>query len=53
MPCARFSTTKTGMEGVMMPVIGPTAARWWQGPIGTSPVSTRARAAVSSGAQPS
>ena len=24
-PCARFSTTKTGIEGVMIPVIGPTA----------------------------
>ena len=36
----------------MMPVIGPTAAWWWQGPIRTSPVSTRAPAAASAGAQP-
>ena len=28
LPHARFSTTKTGIERVMIPVIGPTARQW-------------------------
>ena len=53
LPCRLFSTTKTGMEGVTMPVIGPAAPRWWQGTRLTSPRATRSRAAPSSPAHPS
>jgi hypothetical protein len=28
LPWARFSTAKTGMDGVIMPVIGPTERQW-------------------------
>ncbi len=53
LPATRFSTTNTGIEAVMSPVIGPTAPRLWQGASATAPRSTRACAAASSGAQPS
>ncbi len=53
LPTARFSTTKTGMDGVTMPVIGPAAPAWWQGRSATAPVSTRRRASSSSAAHPS
>jgi hypothetical protein len=51
LPRARFSTTKTGMDGVTMPVIGPAAPVPWHGAMRTSPRRTRSRAAASSGAQ--
>ena len=47
MPPAAFSTTNTGIDGLMMPAIGPTAPWWWHGSNATSPAagqrSARAR----------
>ena len=47
------NTEVTGMEGEMMPAIGPTAACWWQGSSATSPRCAMADAASMSPAQPS
>ena len=48
-----FSTTITGIERVVSPVIGPTASKWWFGANRISPDAASAPAASSVGAQPS
>src|SRR6185369_8723475 len=53
LPPTLFSTTKTGMPGLMIPAIGPTAPWAWHGPSATSPRSTRSVAASIESAQPS
>ena len=50
---ARFSTTKTGIDRVRRPVIGPTARWRWQGSKRTSPAAPSSAAASSVDAQPS
>ena len=50
---ARFSTTKTGIDRVRSPVIGPTARWRWQGSKRTSPAAPSSAAASSVDAQPS
>ena len=52
-PAAVFSTTHTGMDGLMMPAIGPTALCSWHGSRATAPLSASFSAASRSSAQPS
>jgi hypothetical protein len=53
LPWVEFATIHTGIDGLMIPDIGPTAAWWWQGSKASSPDSASSRAASASSAQPS
>jgi hypothetical protein len=53
LPCVRFSTTHSGIDGLTMPAIGPTAPWWWQGSSAKPPEATSRPAASTESAQPS
>ncbi len=53
LPWARFSITKTGIDAVVTPAIGPTVSWWWHGSKRTSPDAASRSASSMLGARPS
>ena len=52
-PWSVFSTTQTGIDGLMIPAIGPTAPCSWHGSSAMVPLAASFSAASSESAQPS